>query len=238
MNITMFGDVAALFAALAKAQAEMGGAVKGDKNPFFKSKYANLTSVISAVAKPLADHGLSVIQMPGWDHGANQPTLTTMLCHEGGGCIQSTASAPFAKGKTGPQEYGSVTTYLRRYSLQAVLAVPTVDDDAEAAQMVVRKEEKAQKEEAKKEAVKKRRVNGSKKASTTDSTASVEVVELTLAESLTEEIARASRSDMTKLARRMVELKEKDALSVPELEIIRTAYAKRLDEIEANRARS
>jgi len=150
-NIIVSGDVGSLFAALAKAQAEMGGAVKGDKNPFFKSKYANLTSVLKVVGKPLADHGLSVIQMPGWDHGANQPTLTTMLCHEGGGCIQSTASAPFAKGKTGPQEYGSVTTYLRRYSLQAMLAVPTVDDDAEASQMVVRQEE-AEKKAAEKKA--------------------------------------------------------------------------------------
>ena len=33
---------------LCKAQAEMGGAVKDSKNPFFKSDYADLTSVIKA----------------------------------------------------------------------------------------------------------------------------------------------------------------------------------------------
>ena len=44
-----------------------------------------------------------------------------------------------------------MTTYLRRYSLQAMLAVPTVDDDAEASQMVVRQEE-AEKKAAEKKA--------------------------------------------------------------------------------------
>jgi hypothetical protein len=35
-----------LATALCKAQAVMGGAVKGAANPFFKSKYANLSDVM------------------------------------------------------------------------------------------------------------------------------------------------------------------------------------------------
>jgi hypothetical protein len=169
-NITTSGDTAALFKALAKAQSEMGGAVKGDRNPFFKSSYASLTSVLRAVGAPLAKNGLSLVQMPGWDHDNNMPTLTTMLCHEEGGYVQSTASAPFTKGKTGPQEYGSVISYLRRYSLQAVLAVPSVDDDAEATQMIVRQE--VEEELPKKKPSKKK---PSKKEVSVDTTAPVEV---------------------------------------------------------------
>lgn len=164
-NITIGGDSAALFKALVKAQSSMGGAIKGDKNPFFKSSYASLTSVLKAVGGPLAQNGLSLVQMPGWDHDHSMPTLTTMLCHESGGYIQSTASAPFSKGRTGPQEYGSVITYLRRYSAQAVLSVPSVDDDAEAAQMVVRSE--VEKKPTKKKP--------SKNKTTVDTSASVEV---------------------------------------------------------------
>ena len=36
-----------LAAALSKAQSDMGGAVKDSANPFFKSNYADLTSVIN-----------------------------------------------------------------------------------------------------------------------------------------------------------------------------------------------
>jgi hypothetical protein len=174
-NITIGGDTAALFKALVKAQSEMGGAVKGDKNPFFKSSYASLTSVLRAVGAPLAQNGLSLVQMPGWDHDHNMPTLTTMLCHEEGGYIQSAASAPFTKGKTGPQEYGSVITYLRRYSLQAVLAVPSVDDDAEAAQMVVRSEAEAPVLDEPSPPNKTSKKKTSKKKASVDTTAAIEV---------------------------------------------------------------
>ena len=46
--------------ALCKAQSEMGGAVKDAKNPFFKSSYADLTSVIKAIKEPFANNGLSM----------------------------------------------------------------------------------------------------------------------------------------------------------------------------------
>ena len=45
-----------LATALCLAQAAMGGAVKDSKNPFFKSSYADLTSVIKVVKEPFADN--------------------------------------------------------------------------------------------------------------------------------------------------------------------------------------
>jgi len=42
-------SISKLAAALSKAQASMGGAVKDASNPFFKSNYADLGSVVKAV---------------------------------------------------------------------------------------------------------------------------------------------------------------------------------------------
>ena len=56
--------IASLAAALNKAQAEMSGAKKSAKNPFFKSNYANLEEVINCVKEPFADNGLSFVQFP------------------------------------------------------------------------------------------------------------------------------------------------------------------------------
>ena len=55
-------SIAALAAALSKAQASITGALKDSANPFFKSKYADLASCWDACRKPLTDNGLAVIQ--------------------------------------------------------------------------------------------------------------------------------------------------------------------------------
>ena len=50
--------------ALSSAQNEMGSAVKDAANPFFKSKYADLGSVVKAIKDPLSNNGLSYTQFP------------------------------------------------------------------------------------------------------------------------------------------------------------------------------
>ena len=54
-------SIANLALALNQAQQQMGGAVKDSKNPFFKSTYADLTSVIKAIKDPLCANGLSYV---------------------------------------------------------------------------------------------------------------------------------------------------------------------------------
>ena len=71
-----------LFAALVKAQAQMGGAVRDSANPFFKSKYADLASVMEAIRPAFAANGLGFIQLI---HDAeNSACVETMLIHESG----------------------------------------------------------------------------------------------------------------------------------------------------------
>jgi len=115
--------------ALVKAINAIEGVKKGADNPFFKSKYANLESVIEAAHDALSANGLAVMQGPGPMDG-NCITLTTRLVHESGEWIETDFSLP--AGKMDPQAAGSAITYARRYSLMAMLNMPAVDDDGEA----------------------------------------------------------------------------------------------------------
>ena len=115
--------------ALCSAQGAMGGAVKGSANPFFKSSYADLTSVIKAIKQPCFDNGLSYVQLPHRD--GNSIGVVTRLMHTSGQWLEHEFTLPMVKGD--PQAAGSAITYARRYALQALFGIPAVDDDAEAA---------------------------------------------------------------------------------------------------------
>lgn len=122
-------SIVKLSAALVKAQAEMSGAVKDSANPFFKSKYADLQSVIKAIKEPFAKHGLAYTQFPITnDSGIG---VTTRLIHESGEWLECSYTLPLTK--LDPQAAGSAITYARRYALQAMAGIPAVDDDAEMA---------------------------------------------------------------------------------------------------------
>jgi hypothetical protein len=122
--------------ALAKVQITIKPAIKDSANPFFKSKYADLTSVWDSCGEALAANGLSVAQVgepvPG---GAS---LTTVLMHESGQWISGTMEAPLAKQDA--QAVGSCITYLRRYGLAAMVGIRTEDDDGAAASGTVTKD--------------------------------------------------------------------------------------------------
>ncbi len=124
------GEVNEIFAALAKAQAEIKNAKKSSDNPFFKSKYADLAEVSDACRGPLTKNGIAVIQGPV--SRDKKCGVRTMLGHSSGQWLACTALA--TPKDEGPQSYGSVVTYLRRYSLASMAGVATEDDDAEGAE--------------------------------------------------------------------------------------------------------
>lgn len=122
------GNIGKLFDALAKAQVEIKGAAKDATNPHFKSKYADLASVVDA-ARPLAKHGIAAVQIPFSENG--EIGVTTILGHGSGEWISGRlAVKPL---KLDPQGAGSVITYLRRYALAAMAGIAPEDDDGEAA---------------------------------------------------------------------------------------------------------
>jgi hypothetical protein len=126
--------------ALCKAQSQMGGAVKDSANPFFKSSYADLTSVIKAIKQPFSDNGLSYTQFPV--HSESGVGVSTRLMHVSGQWVESEFVLPIVKQD--PQAAGSAITYARRYALQSIAGIPTADDDAESSML---RSEKVKKDE-------------------------------------------------------------------------------------------
>lgn len=122
-------SIKSLSVALVKAQAEVGGAVKGSKNDFFKSSYADLNAVLKEIKPVFAAHGLAVIQLPKSDE--NGVGVTTRVIHVSGEWIEDEFTLPLAKAD--PQAAGSAITYAKRYALKAMAGMADVDDDAEAA---------------------------------------------------------------------------------------------------------
>ena len=118
-----------LAGALAKAQGEMENAVKGNINPHFKSKYADLGSIWDAIRGPLSKHGLSVIQLPDMDD-EGRIRVTTLLVHASGQFIEASYALPAMKNDA--QGYGSAITYMKRYALTGMGVAPE-DDDGNAA---------------------------------------------------------------------------------------------------------
>jgi hypothetical protein len=130
--ITHSDQISNLASALLKAQIDIGVALKTSTNPYFKSKYADLQAVIDAVKEPLNRHGISFLQAVDKAAGDDLPVIDTILLHESGQHL-STRTPVFCAKPNDPQAFGSGITYSKRYALQALLGLPTEDDDGNAA---------------------------------------------------------------------------------------------------------
>ncbi len=120
-----------LATALAMAQMNLKGAVKDSANPFFKSKYADLSSVVEAIRPAFGQCGLSYIQRIE-PSDKDEVRVETILMHASGEWLScGVLNLPVSKADA--QGYGSALTYARRYSLAAACGVAPEDDDGNAA---------------------------------------------------------------------------------------------------------
>lgn len=131
-------SIGKLAEALSKAQGEMSNASKDKDNTFFKNAYADLASVWDACRDPLSKHGLCVLQTV--DSVDGKMTLCTKLVHSSGEYVES--NLPINPIKNDPQGLGSAITYMRRYSLSALVGISPAEDDGEAAMGRVKQQEK------------------------------------------------------------------------------------------------
>lgn len=122
-------SISKIAAALVIAQKAMTAAAKVATNPHFKSKYADLATVIEAVKAPLNEAGITVLQTVTND--TTGVMVTTTLLHESSEWIAETIYLPVPQQT--PQAFGSAITYARRYSLQSFVTLPSEDDDGERA---------------------------------------------------------------------------------------------------------
>lgn len=119
------GDIAK---AMAAARKKFKPVKKDSTNPHYKSKYADLSSLIDATFEALCDSDLVVIQSPSSDeHGA---TVTTLIAHGSGEWLENDLTLPAGTAQRfDAQTAGSAITYGRRYSYQAMLNIAGEDDD-------------------------------------------------------------------------------------------------------------
>jgi len=118
--------LANLYDALSKAQMDMDVASKDSKNPYYKSTYSDLSTVVKASRPALCKNGLSVIQRIHTGlHG--EMFMLTRLSHSSGEWIES--KMPINPPKKDIQGIGSYITYLRRYMYSSMVGVISGDDD-------------------------------------------------------------------------------------------------------------
>jgi len=125
MSQLMSDSINELATALAKAQGEMSVAGKNQKNPFFKSNYADFEAIIAASRPALTKYGLSVVQSPFVTDAGS--FLETVLLHSSGQWIKSRAMHQPAKQDV--QSLSSYNTYLKRMCYTSLIGVATGDDD-------------------------------------------------------------------------------------------------------------
>lgn len=144
-------SVKSISEALVKAQSEFGTLPK-DKNGY-GYKYTDIDTVISYVRPILSKNGLAFMQTLSTVDGKS--AMTTRVLHTSGEWIEDTVVLPdVVLAKTNAaQNMGASITYMRRYSLCAVLGI-SADEDTDAV-VEVRTVEPAKKPAPKEEKPKK-----------------------------------------------------------------------------------
>jgi hypothetical protein len=121
---------AKLFQALSKAQAEFPEIQKASEvtvqmksGRTYNFKYAELPDIIKATRPALTKHGLALCST--FQEDSSGLFLCTALLHQEGGRMVSTVKIPPTPG---PQELGSMVTYMRRYQYSLLIGVAPEDD--------------------------------------------------------------------------------------------------------------
>lgn len=122
-------SVGAIFAALAKAQAEIQNPSKNATNPHFKSKYSTLDEGLNVVREALSAVGICVFQRTYIVESV--VILETVLGHSSGEWLSS--NYPVIAMPYKPQDGLSSLTYARRGALFAAVGIAGEDDDGNAA---------------------------------------------------------------------------------------------------------
>ena len=124
--------VSSLMPALLDARQNMVPPTKGADNPFFKSKYADYPAIIDAVMAHLFAHDLVLTIAPGLLADGVLDVHARITHATTGQYISTTMGMPLGREAT-PQSAGSAITYASRYLVQALLCLPSHDDDGQLA---------------------------------------------------------------------------------------------------------
>ena len=106
-------------------QQEIGTISKDANNPFYKSKYFDINSLIKQLQPLLKKHRLLLLQPIEEDM-----VISKLICIDGSGGVISGLKLPEIND---PQKLGSCITYYRRYTLSSLLGLQAEDDDGNTA---------------------------------------------------------------------------------------------------------
>lgn len=114
-----------IYQKLFNLKSKIGKISKDSSNPFFKSKYFDINSLLENVEPLMQENNLVLLQPI-----LNNKVTTKIIDSESGEEISSEIELP---NLTDPQKLGSAITYYRRYTLQSLLGIQAEDDDANKA---------------------------------------------------------------------------------------------------------
>lgn len=99
---------------------------KGTK---FDFAYADLSAVLEVVKPPLNENNIALVQAVNHNGESDAiAVIETQLFHESGQWIGSETPV-YCASKDNPQAIGSAISYMKRYSILALLGLATEDDD-------------------------------------------------------------------------------------------------------------
>ena len=119
-------DTTELAKALINVQRHLQPATKDANNPFTKSKYASLNSVMDSCRDALLSNNIWLCQYPVPAEPGYLGLVTKLTHVESGQWQASLAVVPLPKAD--PQGVGISMTYMRRYALSAMLGIVTEED--------------------------------------------------------------------------------------------------------------
>lgn len=138
-----------IFKSYIEAKKRFNVILKSKTNPMYKSKYADISEIISAIETPLMENGLSFYHESVEPQNDGYIALQLVLIHESGEsmkfgvCEFPAGRLAYRKDKQGnvietfmeytPQTFGSAMTYLRRYTLLSGFGLASEDDDGNQA---------------------------------------------------------------------------------------------------------
>ena len=101
----------------------IGTLTKNSKNPFFKSQYLDLNSILEEVDPICQENGILLLQP------LVEGSVYTILVDAEDGTTIVESGIEIPKHITDPQKIGACITYFRRYTLKSLLGIAEQDDD-------------------------------------------------------------------------------------------------------------
>src|SRR5699024_9989369 len=120
-------SIVELSKAMSDFQKKVKQPFKDKSNPFFKSKYVPLESVVEAINDIEPKHDVTFKQYK-LNNEKGTVGIATLLMHTSGEFIEYDPVYIPAEKQT-PQGYGALITYLKRYTLSAIFGITSDEDD-------------------------------------------------------------------------------------------------------------